>query len=147
MAELISPQKELTSQEISDFESIFSVSIPDSFKDHYLKINGGFVSESDVEAELWGLPVNGFNPIKYGQVTIERLIEDIHEIKPNDEQYGVWGYKQFVPFAYDFGGNVIFISLRNDDWGKVHLYASDGGNIINVDSSFTSFLRRFYKIY
>ncbi|ACX90012.1 SMI1/KNR4 family protein [Pectobacterium parmentieri] len=146
MAELISPQKKLTPQEMSDFESIFSVSIPDSFKDHYLKINGGFVSESDVEAELWGLPVNGFNPIKHGKLTIERLIEDIHEIKPNNGQNGVWGYKQFVPFSYDLGGNIIFISLKYDDWGEVHLYAPDGGNIINIDSSFTSFLRRLYKM-
>ncbi|UCZ75993.1 SMI1/KNR4 family protein [Dickeya zeae] len=146
MAELISPQKELTVQDMNDFESMFSVSIPDSFKEHYIRINGGFVSESDVEAELWGLPVNGFNPIKYGQVTIERLIEDIQEIKPDDGQYGAWGYKEFVPFAYDFGGNVIFISLRDDDWGEIYLYAQDGGNIIHIDTSFTSFLKRFYKI-
>ncbi|UJR62508.1 SMI1/KNR4 family protein [Dickeya zeae] len=146
MAEFISYQKELTTREWNDFESFFSVSIPDSFKSHYLRINGGFVSESDVEADMWGLPVNGFNPIKYGQVTIERLIEDMGEIKPADGQYGVWGYKQFVPFAYDFGGNVIFISLKDDDWGEVYLSASDGGGIIHVDKSFTSFLKRLYKI-
>lgn len=145
MAELIASQKNLTAREINDFESIFQDSIPDSFKEHYLRVNGGFVSESDIEAELWGLPVNGFNPIKYGQVTIERLIEDIYEIKPDDAQYGVWEYNSFVPFAYDFGGNIIFISLRDNDFGEVYLHASDGSNIFHIDSHFSSFLKRLYK--
>lgn len=103
---------------MKEFESIFPITIPDSFKEHYLKINEGLVSEEDVEAELWGLPVNGFNPIKYGQLTIEELIKDIHEIEPSDTQYGSWGGNRFLPFAYDFGGNTIFMSLRDSDLVK-----------------------------
>lgn len=146
MVELVFPQKKLTEQDMNEFESIFPVTIPDSFKEHYLKINGGFVSEEDVEAELWGLPVNGFNSIKYGQLTIEELIENIHEIEPSDMQYGSWGPNRFLPFAYDFGGNTIFMSLRDSDLGEIYIYASDGNNIFHVDSSFSSFLKRLYKM-
>ena len=146
MVELISTQKSLTQQEIHDFESNSLVSLPEAFKKHYLKVNGGFVSEMDVEAGLWGLPVNGFNPIKYGNVTIEKLIEDIFEINPDDEGYGEWSKREFIPFAYDSGGNTIFLSLRKNDFDHVYLYSQDGDNIILIDSSIESFLNRLYKV-
>lgn len=146
MVELVYSQKKLTVQEVKEFESIFSVVIPDSFKEHYLRINGGSPSESDAEAELWGLPVHGFNPIKYGTLTIEMLVEDIFAIKPDDPKYGIWGYKQFLPFAYDDGGNTIFLSLRKNDFGEVYIYDMDGKNIFHIDYSFSSFLKRLYKM-
>lgn len=34
---------------------------------------------------MGGLPVNGFNPIKYGKVTIERVIDDTESIEPQDQ--------------------------------------------------------------
>lgn len=92
------------------------------------------------------MPVNGLNPIKYGNLTIEKLIEDMQEISTNDARHGTWGQEQFIPFAYDFGGNTLFISLRNDDFGFIYLYAQDGHNIIKIESSFSLFLKKLYKL-
>lgn len=145
MAELAHKEKALTEEEFRDFERIFSRQIPPSFKAHYMANNGGSPTEEDVESGQWGLPVHGFNPIKYGKLTIERLVEDIESIEPKDQRFGSWEKSSYVPFAYDEGGNTIFISLRDNDYGYVYIYASDGRNIKNIAPSFEQFVARLYQ--
>lgn len=144
MPELISSQQQLTSQELQAFASGFSVDLPDAFTAHYLRVNGGVVAETDAEAGVWGLPINGFNAIKYGSLTIECLIDDVREIYPEDGSL-CWHYKEFIPFAYDCGGNMLFMSLKDNDYSAVYLYAPDGENIVLVAPSFQSFINRLYK--
>jgi hypothetical protein len=138
-------EKPLIDEDFTTFERLFRREIPLSFKSHYLANNGGFPSEEDVEAGNWGLPVHGFNPIKYGNVTIERVVEDTETIDPKDEQFGSWAKYSYVPFAYDAGGNIVFLSLRDTDYGSVYIYAPDGGNIKKVSPSFEEFRTRLYQ--
>jgi hypothetical protein len=145
MADLVDTEKPLTDDDYKDFERIFRRQIPPSFKTHYMARNGGFPAEEDVESGQWGLPVHGFNPIKYGRLTIERLAEDIENIEPEDRRFGSWEKFSYVPFAYDAGGNTIFISLRDDDYGRVYIYVPDGGNIYDICPSFEEFRRRLYR--
>ena len=145
MAELAHGEKALTDEEYRDFERIFRRQTPPSFKAHYMANNGGSPKEEEVESGQWGLPVHGFNPIKYGKLTIERLVEDIESIEPKDRRFGSWEKSSYVPFAYDEGGNTIFISLRDDDYGYVYIYAPDGRNIKNIAPSFEEFLARLYQ--
>lgn len=145
MPELVHTEKPLTDAELFEFERKFRREIPPSFKSHYKADNGGFPSEEDVEADKWGLPVNGFNPIKYGKLTIEKLVDDIGKINPADKRFGSWEKLSFVPFAFDAGGNTIFLSLRDNDYGNVYIYAPDGGNIKNISSSFEDFRSRLYQ--
>ncbi|MBF4846907.1 SMI1/KNR4 family protein, partial [Cronobacter malonaticus] len=104
MVELVDPERKISNIEWTEFAKYFSVSLPESFKAHYLRINGGYLAEEDVEAERWGIPVGGFNPIKYGALPIETLINDIFSISPAESEYGPWHEKEFIPFAYDNGG-------------------------------------------
>lgn len=145
MAELINQEQSLTSAEIDDFEQMFCRELPDSFKSHYVRCNGGFPSEQDVEQGMWGLPVNGFYSIKYGKMAIESLIDEYGDITPGDTKFGSWRKFCYVPFAYDSGGNPIFISLRDDDGGSIYLYAQDGENIFLIAPSFDDFRARLYK--
>lgn len=145
MPELAHTEKPLADEDFTNFERLFRREIPLSFKSHYMADNGGFPSEEDVEAGKWGLPVNGFNPIKYGNVTIERLVEDIESIDPQDEMFGSWAKFSYVPFAHDEGGNTIFLSLRDTDYGSVYIYAFDGNNIKRISPSFEEFRTRLYQ--
>jgi len=104
--------------------------------------NGGFPAEEDVESGQWGFQA-GFFPIKYGKLSIERLVEDIENIEPEDRRFGTWEKFSFVPFASQVGG-IIFISLRDDDYGHVYIYFQDGDNIFKIYPSFEEFRRRLY---
>jgi hypothetical protein len=109
-----------------------------------MSFNGGCPAEEDVEAGRWGLPVHGFAPIKYGDLTIEQLIEDIGVIEA--KEFGFWAPYSYVPFAYDEGSNPLFLSLRDGDYGCVYICALDGtGNIKRVAASFEEFLERLYR--
>lgn len=59
MVELVHAEKFLTEDEYAEFEKLFSAKLPLSLKEHYIRINGGFLAEEDVENDLWGLPVGG----------------------------------------------------------------------------------------
>lgn len=144
MVELVHAEKTLTEDEYAEFEKLFSAKLPLSLKDHYIRINGGFLAEEDVENDLWGLPVGGFNPIRYGKVTIEQLISDIETIKNPDtgEEYHEGEY---VPFAYDDGGHTIFISLKESDYGHIYLYDCDGESFFQISEGFEKFISRLYK--
>lgn len=145
MASLVNTEQSLTDVDIQSFEKLLSKAIPNSFKAHYKTNNGGSPSESDIEEGNWGLPVCGFYSIKYGQLRIEDVISDISPIEPEDNEYGTWTRYEFLPFAYDFGGNPIFLSLREKDYGRIYLYAPDGKKIFDVSDSFENFLQRLYE--
>lgn len=151
MPKLADTEKRLTEEEFSTFERLFRRQLPLSFKSHYMADNGGAPYEEDVEAGKWGLPVHGFESIKYGKLTIEQLVEDIGSIAPEDDEFGCWAKFSYVPFAYDAGGNIIFLSLRDSDYGSV--YWTDtlshggpgGGSIYMISPSFEEFLTELYR--
>jgi hypothetical protein len=146
MPDLTYTETPLTDEDFTTFERLFRREIPLSFKSHYMVDNGGSPSEEDVEAGKWGLPVHGFVPIKYGNLTIEESIERIESIDPQDEKFGSWAKFTYVPFAYDAGGNTIFLSLRDTDYGSVYIYAFDGSNNIKrISPSFEEFRTRLYQ--
>ncbi len=145
MVDLVCCEKKLTKDEFKEFEQLFHQKIPEAFKLYYMNNNGGFPAEEDVEAGRWGLPVNGFNPIKYGRLPIDKLIFDLGDIVASDAELGIWEKLWFIPFAYDSGGNTIFISLRENDYGQIYIYAQDGNNIFNIMPSFEAFIQKLYK--
>ncbi|BDU20006.1 SMI1/KNR4 family protein [Dyella sp. GSA-30] len=145
MAELVDQEQPIVDAEFRQFETLFCRSLPDSFRLHYLRDNGGSPLEDDVEAGRWGLPVHGFNPIKYGTLTIETLVEDYGDITPSDHDVGTWARSTFVPFAYDAGGHAIFMSLRDSDYGYIYLYDPDNGAIFLIERSFEMFRAQLYE--
>ena len=150
MPELAHAEKSLTDEEFTAFERLFHREIPLSFKRHYMADNGGSPSEEDVEAGKWGLPVHAFIPIKYGRLTIEELVECIGTIDPEDDKFGSWAQFSYVPFAHDAGANIIFLSLKDSDYGSVYItntlsHAPAGGSIYMISSSFEEFRARLYQ--
>jgi hypothetical protein len=140
---LIGCEKKISIDEMAEFEGKFKSRLPKEFKERYLKNNGGFLSEEDAENEVWSLPLGGFNPIKYGHLTIEGLMNDIDSI--NIEDGLIWNYGEMVPFAYDNGGNTVFLSLKNPTEGCVFVHVMDGNNLYKISETFSEFLEKLYS--
>src|SRR5215470_3138298 len=146
MPELADTEKPLTDEDFATFERMFRRELPQSFKSHYMVDNGGAPYEEDVEASKWGLPVHGFVSIKYGTIPIEEMIERIGRIDPEDDKFGSWEKFSYVPFAYDASANIIFLSLRDSDYGSVYWHPLDGTKTIcMICSSFEEFRTELYQ--
>lgn len=115
-----------------EVEKLVKSSLPQTFKKLYLHNNGGFPARTEFDGEEFCFSIGGFNPIRYGNPSIESLIKDF---------YRADGSMQcLVPFAYDDGGNTFMLSLRTEDYGKVYLWLQDEERMELVISSFDSFV-------
>src|SRR5688572_8111980 len=143
MAELVDTEQALTDEDYRNFEQLFTRELPPSFRAHYMSFNGGSPAEEDVEAGRWSRQVD-FLPIKYGTLPIEKLIEDIGVIEPENDKFGSWAPYSYVPFGGHVGGT-LFLSLRDSDYGCVYIRFFDGSDgIFFVASSFEEFREKLY---
>lgn len=129
-------EKQLTQEELNNFEENFQVSLPDDFRQHYLTYNGGYPLYDYVKGLKNIFTINGFDSIKYGALPIEQIIAD-------HKKSGIT-FEKKVPFAYDNGGNVFLIS----EDGAIYILESEflkDKNYILVSESFTDFLNSFYN--
>jgi cell wall assembly regulator SMI1 len=120
------PEKKLTSSEINDFEFKFNVVIPLNLKKLYLKYNGGLLSDEDEFSY-------DFASIKYGDFKLEGLIEDLQITEktiPNN----------YLPFLISGVGNIITISLDENNQGKIYLFRYDDLEPILMKNSLEEFL-------
>ncbi|MDH2913770.1 SMI1/KNR4 family protein [Kosakonia cowanii] len=127
-------EKPLTSDDISKFNELFKNKLPESFKNFYLKNNGGYpLNYEDGNIFMLG----GFVPITYGKLPIERLYYDLFE--------SFVEIKDMLPFAYDYGGNSFLLSLREDDsFGEVFVFLMDEKEVVFISDSFSEFLEELF---
>jgi hypothetical protein len=147
-SKLIETEHPITENEFRIFESRFTNKIPESFKNHYLKDNGGYISEDDQEAGKCGLSYfHNFIPIKFGYIPIESESLEMDGIIPeNHSVVGTWKKYEFVPFAFGDNVRLIFMSLRNNDYGSIYMFNEDGDNANCIFPSFDAFIKELYKI-
>jgi hypothetical protein len=129
-------EKQLTELDLKNFEESLQIILPDDFKKHYLAYNGGYPPYEYVKGVKHIFTINGFNPIKYGLLPIEKIVADYKES-------GIV-FEKKVPFAYDNGGNVFLISEE----GPVYIIEAEfleDKNFTLVSESFTDFLNSFYN--
>lgn len=132
-------EQQLTTAELAAFEQQFNIKLPMAFKEHYLKHNGGYPPYEYVKGIANVLTINGFYPIKYGRLPVEKIIAD----------YGKNGivFDGKIPFAYDNGGNMYLISLEADTYGHIFIIETEfleDKNYTLVSKSFTDFLGSFH---
>ncbi|GIJ93219.1 SMI1/KNR4 family protein [Capnocytophaga stomatis] len=133
-------EQKLTSADMDDFERKIGLKLPQDFKEHYLKFNGGYPSFEYVKGLRNIFTINGFDSIKYGALPIEKLIDDFQES-------GV-DFNNKIPFASDNGDNIFLISLDDSDYGKIYIIEAEfleDKNYILVSESFTDFLNSFFN--
>src|SRR5262249_15954080 len=146
MPELTDKEKSFTGEEVTAFERVFHREIPLSFKKHYIAENSGDPSGEEVEGGKRGVPRHGFNSIQYRGITIEEMVKRIERIDPEDDKFGTWAEFSYVPFAYDQGGNTIFLSLRDSDYGSIYWFTFQGPSIQLIASSFEEFRAKLYHM-
>jgi SMI1 / KNR4 family (SUKH-1) len=130
-------EKKLTQEEILQFENAIGLPLPKEFIDFYLVNNGGYPPYNFVSGDEYLYSIDGFISIKYGQLSIEKLLKDY-------EGQGVV-FKEKIPFASDSAGNIFFLFLDNQKNGEIYLWQSDSKDNSNdsfsyVTDSFKSFL-------
>ncbi|RBW59435.1 hypothetical protein DS884_06765 [Tenacibaculum sp. E3R01] len=129
MISFILTEKNIKSEDLVVFEKKFKLNLPETYKMHMLKFNGGAPDKDYFK----GVNIAHFNPIKNGDDTLEDQIESLKDLLP-------LGY---LSFAYDPGGNQICMDLNEGkDYGKVYYLPMDMGDIEPefLSNSFEDFL-------
>lgn len=117
--------KQICIQDINELEAIIECELPRSFKEHYLRYNGGYPEkeffyskESDIETMI-----QFFSPIKFAigedeDDTIEKLYLFYKNMYIQ--------MKEYLPFANDYGSNQICMNLKNF---KIYMVYMDYGDV------------------
>ncbi len=117
--------KLITPEELEEFEIKTGVSLPQDYKEHMLKYNGG----SPLSYHLYfgepdeGILFSGFKPIKYGDYPVEK-----QDYLPN----------RYLSIGYTETG-YLAMSLDGKDYGNIFVYYSEA-ELKLLASSFTEFL-------
>jgi len=132
---LLDSEKTLSVIEMDSFNAFFDNDLPDSFKDFFLKDNGGYPIDNE-EGNVFML--GGFHPIKYGSLPIEAIYQDLTE--------SFLELRDMVPFAYDEGGNSFLLSLKKEDgsFGRVFVFLMDEKALEEVADSFSDFIGELF---
>lgn len=121
--------KSITAKDLEDLETALKIVLPNDFKQHYLKYNGGYPEKEhfymeDYDTFLW---VDFFRSIKYSNE--DKTVESAYDFFVIDKKVIPIN---FLPFASDLGGNQICINI---DTNVVYIVYMDVGNPIkNQDS-------------
>ncbi|MGS1063151.1 SMI1/KNR4 family protein [Burkholderia glumae] len=124
--------KPLSDEEIRDFEKKARVKLPEAFKRHYITYNGGYPVDAEaVEGIEHTFPLHGFFPLTHGSLTIESVKKDLAED---------FGLTDAIPFAYDQGSNIFYISTSEANFGAVFQITAETRDRFLVTESFEDFL-------
>lgn len=125
-------EQTLSGRDLDAFEHATKVHLPEAFKRHYLDYNGGYpVDVERVVGRDHIFPFHGFFPLKYGGLTIEMVKKDLVED---------FGLSDAIPFAYDQGGNIFYITTIGNANGAVLQITADTREKFFVCNSFEKFL-------
>lgn len=121
----------LTEEDLDQVELELGYRLPASVRAHYLRFNGGYLPEEQMERQR--MAFGGFNPIRYGTLPAEQLYRDLLESFP---ELAGW-----FPFAYDQGGNCFLIDLNEKrSPGSIRVWLMDGEELAEVTDSFDGFV-------
>lgn len=127
--------------EIEELEKKLNIKLPKSFVEFYLKNNGGFLPLTPYFYEKidgFEININQFIPIKYGEDEME--VGELYSFYR--ERYSIMD--KFLPFADDFGGNLICLNIENSKIYMVFLDLDDvnfnNGAIRLLANDFETFL-------
>ncbi len=110
----------------------------DEFLYHYEQCNGGYPEQETIVLSLKNiLPLSSFLPFIYGNLTIERSLEDLKEFGLNINTY------EYLPFAICGGVGVYCLDLKRK--GEVVLFIEEENRFFDCSwKSFSSFKKALY---
>lgn len=109
----------ITSMDLDHLESVIGEKLPTSFRNHYLKYNGGMPERAFWASEDFFDPIEvaSFRPIVYGEPSLLSTYQLMlkKQILPS----------HLLPFADDLGGNFFCLNLHS---GAVSYFTADTFN-------------------
>jgi hypothetical protein len=127
-------EKKITLLELNEFEQNLSLTLPDDYKQHMLKYNGGYPSGENVHfqhpTEI--IKVSYLHPIKYGDPTMEEYLY-MKDVLPMNH----------LSIGAILGGG-LSISLDEKNYGNVFIYYSDL-NPEKIANSFSNFINGLFE--
>ena len=124
---IIESEKNITQNEIIEFETNFNLALPENYKKLILKYNGGIDSNGEsILSEIYS--------IKYGNLLVERVIHTLQIIENNIS-------RDYFPFATTGTGNEITLNLKaGSNYGKIYLFRYDELKPIKIADSLEELL-------
>ncbi len=122
-------KKQLTEEEYIMFVAGLNVSLPEDYKTHVLKYNGGYPDKEYINE----IHIHYFHTIKHSDHPLENIWEKLRDVLP----------RNFFPIARDGGGNHICISLSKDTYGEIYMWYHDMDEDKAIEflaKDFTSFM-------
>jgi hypothetical protein len=134
----------LTLEDLTAFAAEWEVTLPKEFIEFYLQNNGGYPPFDAVEGDEYVYAIDWFLPIKYGQLTIDRLLRE-------SSGEGI-DLKGMIPFAADPYDNLFVLSVASSDYGSIYVFEQENdpgepSSYCFVCSSFTDFITGFTNEY
>ncbi|CAL2080597.1 SMI1/KNR4 family protein [Tenacibaculum sp. 190524A05c] len=122
----------ITLEDLNNFESEYKVLLPESYKNHLLKYNGGFPA-LDIYFGNFNVPIDSFLSLKNGTQTIEKSIKSLEHVLNEGE----------IPFARTTSGT-IFMSLKEEKSGGIYVAYSEWEPELLAES-FEDFINGFHE--
>ncbi len=132
MIQFENTKEAITINDLLSFEVNYNVKLPESYKSHLLKFNGGYPS-SDIYYGDFNLPIDSFLSLKNGNQTIEKSLKSLDHVLKTGE----------VPFATSTSGT-IYMSLSSKDYGYIYVAFSDWEPEL-LSKSFDEFIEEFHE--
>ena len=136
--------------QIQEVEELIGLEFPLEYKEHLLKFNGGQcypnVFSFYENGETTNSSIDWFLAIYEGRYN--NLIKEIRMVKIEEKRMP----SQILPIAHDPGGNLICISCKGQDFGKVYFWNhedevdyrfsddNDYSNLYLISNSFNEFI-------
>jgi len=113
-------EKSINSDQIIEIENLIDLKLPNEYKLHLLKHNGGKCTPSQFDFIEKGKPttssIDWFLAIYDGEY--DSLQDYINTYKLDEKRLPI----HFVPIAHDAGGNLICISCGKKDYGQIFFW-------------------------
>lgn len=104
-------EQPLSLSDINEFEKLIKGKLPEDFKNHYLKYNGGYPNANWSEGLELNIPFEFFLSIKYGENTIEKELLTLNNIGLDYEQKIIFATKDI---RFNF-----YIDISQENYGKI----------------------------
>lgn len=121
MIKLEDTEKNITLEEVLEFEIEFNIKFPEEYKTHILKYNGGYPTD---ELYFKGYQIDEFIPLKYGDYHMSERLSNLSGFLEDKS----------IPFSTSNGG-IIFLDHNHN----VFIKYSDG-QLDFISESFSIFL-------
>ena len=124
--------------DIDRFETAYGVSLPNDYKAHLLRFNGGVPEKNKINiGDAVDLRIAGFYSLTHGTNTLESITDMLK----------VWEKvlpEHLVPIAFDGGAGQICLSVSDEDRGSTWLYYPDTEELTFLSASFSEFLEALH---